>query len=631
MSLYPDERASDLPEAFFDSAQDLVHALNEGGLELEKNPEDKEVVRNLGRIVHTLKGDAAACGFQELSELAHGLEDILASDLAALQENSAAQAVLSAADTFHALLTAYRSHLEPPDTAPLRELIHAIVRGPEKRVARAFAPKFAWNEYESLVLAQGAGRSVVFNIGVEIDPQCSMRVAAFQLVRNALREVGKVLALNPGVASVKDLETVEAAVASERDRLWIMDKCRIPGIVSRVVVEPLFLDPSAVDPYPLSFQHAEKFKPAETWKPAERAAASARAQEKAAGARVAVKPAAAAPLSVSKNPLRVDPERLDAAFGLLAELTATCSEISQTVGEFSRKFSKDGLPGKLGGALARQSRLANELQRALMKMRMVRAEQLFRRFPRIVHDVGKLLGKEVVLQLEGEDTDLDRVLLDALAAPMIHLVRNAVDHGIEPPKERLAAGKSPQGRVVLKASHQGNQIVLEVSDDGCGINRKLVSATALERGLVLPEEIARMTPSAVLNLIFESGFSTAGEITEVSGRGIGLDIVRTVLTHLKGSVSVRTETGKGTTFRLKVPLALAVTRALLFRVGPQVLPCLSATSWRSSGRENLTFVGSRVARPCGCEAKPSRCSVWVNFPALGSLALPRRGARRRTE
>jgi two-component system, chemotaxis family, sensor kinase CheA len=208
----------------------------------------------------------------------------------------------------------------------------------------------------------------------------------------------------------------------------------------------------------------------------------------------------------------------------------------------------------------------NKLQRSVMKIRMVPVEQLFRRFPRVVRDVSKLQNKEVALVLEGETTDLDKTILDALAEPMTHLVRNAVDHGIEPPEQRIAAGKPAQGTIKLNAYHQGNQVVIEISDDGKGIDKEKVVAKAIERGLLKPEDAARLNETEVLNLIFHAGLSTADQVTNISGRGVGMDIVLAAIDRLKGTVVIQTEAGVGTTFRLRLPLTLAIIRALLFHV-----------------------------------------------------------------
>jgi two-component system chemotaxis sensor kinase CheA len=219
---------------------------------------------------------------------------------------------------------------------------------------------------------------------------------------------------------------------------------------------------------------------------------------------------------------------------------------------------------------------------------------LFRRFPRVVRDVAKSCGKEVSLLVTGQDTDLDKSILDMLAEPLAHLVRNCVDHGIEPPTERINVGKPAQGTVKLNAYHQGNQIVLEVEDDGRGIDRAKLASRAVERGIVNPAELSELGEQEMLNLVFHPGLSTADQITAISGRGVGMDIVRTVLDRLKGSVSIRSASGKGTTFFLKVPLTLAIIKALLFRVGGRTfaVPLASVVEITRVSRDQIHTVDS---------------------------------------
>jgi len=224
------------------------------------------------------------------------------------------------------------------------------------------------------------------------------------------------------------------------------------------------------------------------------------------------------------------------------------------------------LRGKFADAMAFQARVLNDLQRSVMKIRMVPVEQLFRRFPRMVRDVARQCAREVELVLNGQDTDLDKGILDAIAEPLTHLVRNAVSHGIESPEERRKQGKKPQGMVRLNAYHHGNQVVVEITDDGRGIDAQKIRAKAIELGLTTPEEAARLTEAETLDFIFRPGFSTAEQVTEVSGRGVGMDVVQSVLHRLKASISVETRPGQGTTFRLKLPLTLAIIKALMFWV-----------------------------------------------------------------
>jgi len=213
-----------------------------------------------------------------------------------------------------------------------------------------------------------------------------------------------------------------------------------------------------------------------------------------------------------------------------------------------------------------QARVLNDLQRSVMKIRMVPVEQLFRRFPRVVRDIAKQCGKAVDLKISGQDTDLDKSILDAISEPLTHIVRNAVGHGIEDQEQRRRAGKPARGTIRLNAYHHGNQVIVEGSDDGGGIDPQRIKAKALEKGLIAAENLDRMTEAELMDLVFHPGFTTAEEITEVSGRGVGLDVVQTVLHRLKGSVHIETRLGQSTTFRLKLPLTLAIIKALLFRV-----------------------------------------------------------------
>ena len=262
----------------------------------------------------------------------------------------------------------------------------------------------------------------------------------------------------------------------------------------------------------------------------------------------------------------MDAERIDSVLNLVGELILAKSMLQQTLLEFGQRFPKDVLRGKFSDAMAFQGRVLNDLQHSVMKIRMVPVDQLFRRFPRIVRDVGLQCGKEVELIVRGGQTDLDKSILDAIAEPLTHLVRNAVGHGIETAEERVRAGKRPQGTLRLGAYHQGNQVVIEISDDGAGIDAEKVRQRALSQGLLNAGQAARLTEAETLDLILQPGFSTAEEITELSGRGVGLDVVQSVLGRLKGTVQIETAPGRGTTFRLRLPLTLAIIRALMFRV-----------------------------------------------------------------
>src|SRR5271165_3535479 len=652
----PDERGLELRELFFETSQELLQALNEEALKLEKKPGDEEIVRVIRRTVHTLKGDSAACGMRELSELAHQFEDALSLEGTATQA-AVAEIAFAAADVFAEMIAAYRTGGKLPSTKNLSKRISDLTAAPasisaknartrsigskdagsksttsktasskstgrksssksssgsssktsKKSAVKASASRKSagktaaakrtaaktttakmisdkmvsdqsaeaksatattsaarttakvaahWTEYENMAMqkAQAAGLSV-YHAVVKIDPHCAMPIAGRQLIHNALSSVGQVIAVHPDAKSPAASKYVEFVLASTQTVPQIQAKGRIPTIAEEVTVE-LMLAPS---PAPQ--------KAAYETDPAPEAAGDGSLSDPAVNASEtpSAAPAAAVP-ATSENLLRVEAGRIDRVLNLVGELIIGKSMLQQALNEFSKRYPKELLRGKFADAMAFQARVLNDLQRSVMKIRMVPVDQLFRRFPRMVRDVARQCGREVELSLSGQETDLDKGILDAIAEPLTHLVRNAISHGIESPEERRQAGKAPQGVVRLNAYHQGNQVIVEVSDDGRGIDARKIRAKAIELGLTTPEEAALLNETETLDFIFRPGFSTAAQVTEVSGRGVGMDVVQSVLHRLKASVSVETRPGQGTTFRLKLPLTLAIIKALLFWV-----------------------------------------------------------------
>ena len=560
MTQFSDERAAEMRELFFETAQELLQSLNEEALKLEKRPGDAELVRSIRRIVHTLKGDAAACSFRELSNAAHELEDALALESASAH-GSLADVAFTAADTFGAMLTAYRRKGKLPSSAPLTKMIRELTQQPKgkkrsKKSAEAVVVPTAWTEYEKLAIQNAvSGGKNVYHITAAIDPHCVMPIAARQLVLNALTPVAEVLGARPEAGSPASTQRLELLTASDKSSDQLSIRCRIPTVISSVVVEVV----KAADP------NARKAVPAElaghgTASPASSHHTSSESDDEHAAAGRPTHPV------LVENILRVDAERIDSVLNLVGELIIGRSMLQQAFTEFARHVPKEALRGRFSDAMAFQSRVLSDLQRSVMKIRMVPVEQLFRRFPRMVRDVAKQCGKDVGLIMRGQDTDLDKSLLDAIAEPMTHLVRNAVSHGIESAEERVRNGKPARGTIHLTSYHHGNQVIVEITDDGAGIDVQKVKAKALEKGLVTSDEADRLGETEILELVFRPGFSTADEITEISGRGVGLDVVQTVLHRLKGSVEIETRVGQRTTFRLKLPLTLAIIKALLFRV-----------------------------------------------------------------
>jgi two-component system, chemotaxis family, sensor kinase CheA len=564
LSFMPEDRNAELRALFFETANELLQSLNESGLELEARPADEEIIRSVRRVVHTLKGDSAACGFTRLSEVAHELEDVLTPQMGKLHGAKFAELVLVAADTFEAVLSAYQRNAEPPAGDYLRGLIRQMQYAPPEplpdvsstTVASAAPARFDWSEYEQLMISEAIHRGeTVFNIALRVDQASGMRAAAFQLIRNVLHGCGTVIALRPedNIAAA-NVEVIEASLATKQSLAQIEQRCRIPSIVAQVWVETAGHADSAEHELLGDLLDAQ----------AAQGHAVVTADNSAANKAGALGSAVAA---VAESTLRVDAARIDSVMNLVGELIIGKSMLNRALSEFDQKHSRDPVRAKLVDALSFQARVLDELHKSVLKIRMVPVEQLFRRFPRVVRDVAKHCGKDVALELAGENTDLDKGILDALAEPMTHIVRNSVDHGIESSEDRIAAGKGARGTISLNAFHQGTQVVIEVRDDGHGLDLDLIRKQAVQKGLIKAEEAAKLPDSEVTNLIFEPGFSTASEVTEVSGRGVGMDVVRTVLDRLKGTVNVISVSGKGTTIQLRVPLTLASIQTLLFRVG----------------------------------------------------------------
>ena len=586
MTTPPDERSSELLDLFFETSQELLQALNEEALQLEKHPGDEEIVRSIRRTVHTLKGDSAACGLRELSEVAHHFENALSLEGAA-GHGALPEIAFAAADVFTAMVSSYHGSGPMPATDSLRRKIDELTAVPagkksrrKKQSAESLPPTGGgkdkdkdndknkpknnkdWTEAEKHALAQAqAAGLAIYDIVAKIDLHCTMPIAARQLIQNAVSGLGQVISVRPGVKSPTASRLLELVFASAQPQEEIAARCRIPTIVDEVTINLI----QAASSKPPAKAPSEPIPAIGELAPATDSisALPATPPPHTEAPSAAVEPASQ---TAMENILRVEAGRVDNVLNLVGELIIGKSMLQQVLGEFGKRFPKDLLRGKFADAMAFQARVLNDLQRAVMKIRMVPVDQLFRRFPRIARDVARQCGRDVDLELSGQETDLDKGILDAIAEPLTHLLRNAVCHGIEPEEERIRLGKPPRGKIRLHAFHQGNQVVVEIADDGRGMDAHKIRSKAIALGLVAPQEAARLTQTELLDFIFRPGFSTAEVVTQVSGRGVGMDVVQTVLHRLKATIQIETRPGEGTTFRLKLPLTLAIIKALMFWV-----------------------------------------------------------------
>ena len=353
--------------------------------------------------------------------------------------------------------------------------------------------------------AQAAGLAL-YDVVVKIDPHCTMPIAARQLIQNAISGIGQVLVVRPDAKSPAATKQVEFVFATSHSEEQIAAKSRIPTIAADVIVTLIAAASRAQILGRLSLIRLQQFTlvagsfttPTSQTSATQSSAPGPSRSSRSAEAQIpAPEPATQI---ITENILRVEAGRIDNVLNLVGELIIGKSMLQQALNEFGKRYPKELLRGKFADAMAFQSRVLNDLQRSVMKIRMVPVDQLFRRFPRIVRDVARQCGREVDLELSGQETDLDKGILDAIAEPLTHLVRNAVSHGIEPAEQRRSMGKPPRGKIRLHALHQGNQVVVEISDDGRGIDTQKIRSKAIELGIVSTEEAARLSEAETLEL-----------------------------------------------------------------------------------------------------------------------------------
>jgi len=525
---------SEFVSYFRDEAEELLQQIDADLLHLEDSVgtgrADGELVNSLFRALHTIKGSAGMLQFSDVQTVAHRLEnlcDLLRKERMPLSESCVD--ILFAGRDF------------------LTDLVHAAVNGKDTPAGL--------NEYigrvDSFVAIYEETSNVIEGTGgTESSPRADD-------------------ADDTSSASADDLAAFEEEVWREVERARAAQGCDALDEITRKALSAnqsgvldAQRDPSAapLPPPPESIPAAAETKSADAAKPG----GPERRSEKRAGAH---------------QTIRVDIERLDLLLNLVGELVINRTRISDIAGTLERALSdKNGTGAHLNGhaktlaPLAKEladssallARTTNEIQESIMKVRMVPIGQVFDRFPRMVRDVAKARGKEVQLRISGADTDLDKTIVDEVGEPLMHLLRNCVDHGIELPEERARRGKPRHGTIALNAYHEGNQIIIEVTDDGNGIDLEKVRARGIKQGLIASED--RLTDREIIELIFTPGFSTADVISDVSGRGVGMDVVKKNIGRLKGVFDVNTVPGEGTTFTIKLPLTLAIIQALLVRV-----------------------------------------------------------------
>lgn len=557
--------------AFLDEAEDNLQRLDDLLLALEKDTTNIEVINEIFRSAHTLKGMSATMGFEKMAGLTHALEDRLDAARKGTHhlDDFDMNLMFSSLDTMQAMVDSIRgggsdAHLDTSGlVASLRNLDAKAPQeaGPAPSVSApgggvSSAVSLTSQEEEWIAEANNLGMTV-FKVSVTLSDNCLLKAARAYMVVNRLEEMGDVLKTEPSVEALENEDFAQSFtvyLVSQYQNDEIRDAISRISDISNVELAEFGADEKI----------AETQRAPAKISTATPAATTKEAPHPVAGTGAPSTPAAAAPKTDAKkgsHTVRVDIGRLDKLMNLVGELVIGRARIERLVQEARLREFDDPL-SQLG-------RISGDIQELVTKLRMVPVSFTFDRFPRLIRDISKNLGKDVELVLEGQDTELDRTVIDEIGDPMVHLIRNSLDHGIETREERRAAGKPEKGTLRIAAYQEGSGVIIEVTDDGKGIDPEKVKRKAVERGILSEEEVATMSDEESIQIVLLPGFSMAATITDISGRGVGMDAVKTKVEALGGQLDLVSAVGKGTHVYIRLPLTLAIVLSLLIKVGDE--------------------------------------------------------------
>lgn len=575
-------------EIFIDETGEHLQTLSDCIMELEKEPENMDTINEIFRAAHSLKGMAGTMGFKRMQHLTHDMENVF-------QEVRSEKIKVDSAmiDLLFKCLDAIEEYLNSVKASSdegtedneliikeLNDFIAAAngdkpVKAPEKKekAPAAAAPEnekqyfeFELNDSEKDKIRQAEENGQhIYGLTVYIQKECLLKAARAFLVFKAVEEYGQILVYNPSSQDIED-ERFDSDfsffIASEESYEKVYEAANAVSEIDKVVGEEIKYETLAAKQEKAEAEAAAKNAGAETDIHEEKGAApvkqTAAPKAQAAGNR---KQTVAKP--VTNRTVRVDIEKLDALMNQVSELiiaknslvsiSFTDSTDSQTTQTFHEQIEY-------------LERITTNLHESVMKVRMVPIESVVNKFPRMIRDLSRTLNKKMELYMTGEDTELDRTVVDQIGDPLQHLLRNSADHGLEDNETRLASGKPEVGSIFLKAFQEGNNVIIEVGDDGAGIDVAAVREKAIERGVITEEQAEGMSQKEIINLLFLPSFSMAKKVTDISGRGVGLDVVKSNIEMLGGDVEVKTKVGEGTTFTVRLPLTLAIIQALMVEV-----------------------------------------------------------------
>ncbi len=552
--------------AFLDEVDEQLEILEKEVLNLEQDANNVETIQSIFRAAHTLKGSSAAMGVEKMKELTHKIENVFDSirNHQLTVDSTIINVIFESIDLIkllkEAIIDGSIDSIDISDLIAKLESIHTnkidngnssankIEESKNDSVDTVF-PEVILDEYQKdmteKALELGMNAIVVY---VALNDNSLLKSVRAFLIHNNLKELGEIIASFPAPEIIENEEKFDGSLA-----FIIVTNAKNKEVFN--IVNSIS-DIQAIHLTLLTSANLESFCLGKKMGVVEQSSSKTRESNKQSTSQVKVNPT-----------IRIDVERLEELMNLVGELVISQTRLTDVRGRLAERYSND--PDFEGFQEVENNfgQIISELQERMMKTRMLPIEQLFNRFPRMVRDLAQKSLKEVNFIMEGKETELDRNLIEEIADPIIHLLRNSLDHGIEPPDERERVGKQRQGTVVLKASHEENHIVITISDDGKGIDTEKIKQSAIKKHLITEVEAEQMTEKDLVFLIFKSGVSTAKTITDISGRGVGMDIVRSHIEKLNGMIDIHTKVGEGTTFTIKLPLTLAIIRSLLVQIG----------------------------------------------------------------
>jgi len=521
---------------FMDECQEHLLTLNQAILELEQSPENTGVLDRIFRAAHTLKGASATMGFNKMANLTHAMEDVLSKlrSKELVVDTDIINSLFQAIDLLEILATKIGEGIEEDIeiTGAVQGLRRFVtgepVRQPAPELKQTLQLRYQEAEKEQIQISLENGFRF-YHLNITLVENCLLKGARVFMVLREVEKLGSIIRSFPTVKDLEDenfdLQFLVGVISQNEPEEFIHSITNITDVAKAVVEEPKL----------------------------EQLLTDKRVQETVE--QIDKK-------GISTQTVRVDIKKLDDLMNLVSELVISRSQLEALVANIN---SKD-----LNEVVEQVGRLTIDLRDSVQKTRMVQIETVFSRFPRLIRDLAKELGKEIELEIHGGETELDRTLIDEIGDPLVHIIRNAADHGIEIAEERLKNNKPAQGKIILNAFQEGNGVVITVADDGRGFNIKKVKEKAVALGMATAEALTEMRDEQILEYTFAPGFSTAQQVTDLSGRGVGMDVVKTKVESLKGIVSIETQSGNGSMITIRLPLTLAIIQTLTVQLGKEI-------------------------------------------------------------